>query len=223
MILAQNQYNSTLTLANFAVSGSIWTAATTVDIVSSIRIPQTTAWRTLTLPTPTANMDWLVMYIHNSWTVPFVMHWKSIASNNYATFMRTNSWRRSDNNKLAPFATAPVATLTIATLLAWSLTGTYVDATDRTITYRWFVWLTIPNVAWWKLFNHPNVAWYTSKISKIGTYRQSGTPTWTPPAPFMWCEAHWWYSWWTATYIWANWATWTYRTYLSIDIIYTLT
>jgi hypothetical protein len=53
MIIQDNVVKATIALANFAASGSIGTAATTVDLASSAVITQTTAAIALTLPTPT--------------------------------------------------------------------------------------------------------------------------------------------------------------------------
>jgi len=62
-----------ISLPNFATSGSIGTAATTVDIAGFIIINQTTTGQTLTLPNPTANTKIRKLTIANTGTASFII------------------------------------------------------------------------------------------------------------------------------------------------------
>jgi hypothetical protein len=53
MIIQDNLNLATITLADFASDAPIGTALATVDIVSSVIIPQATKGRLLSLPNPT--------------------------------------------------------------------------------------------------------------------------------------------------------------------------
>lgn len=62
-----------LTVANLAAGGTIGTAATTVDIKTTLNINQTTANQTLTLPAPTDTTAGRIIYINSVGTVGFTM------------------------------------------------------------------------------------------------------------------------------------------------------
>ncbi len=70
-----NNYGATLntpdTLSNFTSSGSIGTAASTVDIYTTFVIPQTTSSITLSLPSPTNTTSGRSIYIINTGTASF--------------------------------------------------------------------------------------------------------------------------------------------------------
>lgn len=64
--------NKTLALSNFASGGSIGSAASTVDIYTSISVNQTTASQTLSVPSPTASTTYgRTLYISNVGTASF--------------------------------------------------------------------------------------------------------------------------------------------------------
>lgn len=67
-----------LQLGNFATGGSIGSAATTVDIYTSIEIAQTNAGQTLTLPNPTNTGATRLLYIINTGSNSFTMLGKTI-------------------------------------------------------------------------------------------------------------------------------------------------
>ncbi len=93
--------NSTLALSNFAGGGSIGTAATTVDIYTSISVAQTTAGQTLTLPTPTTNTTYgRLLYISNIGTTSFTLLGSAVSVGQSATVIWSNtnggaSWQYS--------------------------------------------------------------------------------------------------------------------------------
>jgi hypothetical protein len=62
-----------LVLGNFAAGGSIGTAATTVDNVAAVRVNQTTAAQTLTIPAPTDTRDGRQLWVLNGGTVAFTI------------------------------------------------------------------------------------------------------------------------------------------------------
>jgi hypothetical protein len=81
LTVGSSTVNSTLALNNFAVNSAIGTAAATVDVRTGFTINQTTAGRTLTLPTPTANtVAGRIVYISNIGTTSFTMHGVTINS-----------------------------------------------------------------------------------------------------------------------------------------------
>jgi hypothetical protein len=77
------QADSGSTFGNFSAGGVIGTAATSVDIYSSIDINQTTNGQTLTLPVPSAGVG-RVVYINNIGTAAFTMY-SSLVSPNTST------------------------------------------------------------------------------------------------------------------------------------------
>ncbi len=84
--------NSTLALGNFVGGGSIGTAATTVDIYTSISIFQTTVNQTLTIPTPTANTNYgRLLYLSNVGTTGYNLGGVRIPPGNTATMVWSNT------------------------------------------------------------------------------------------------------------------------------------
>ncbi|HSW79001.1 MAG TPA: hypothetical protein VLF88_03245, partial [Candidatus Babeliales bacterium] len=89
--------NSTLALGDFNYTGSgntgsIGSAATTVDIYTSISIAQTTTGQTLTIPTPTASTSYgRLLYLANVGTTSFLLSGIRIPQGNTATLVWSNS------------------------------------------------------------------------------------------------------------------------------------
>ena len=79
--------NNTLNLGNFAASGAIGSAATTVDIKTSFVIPQTTAAINLTLPSPTTAAAGRIVYVSNSGTNSFTLNGNTVATGTSAAFV----------------------------------------------------------------------------------------------------------------------------------------
>ncbi|MGB4795850.1 MAG: hypothetical protein WBP23_01320, partial [Candidatus Saccharimonadales bacterium] len=79
------------TLSDFAVSGAIGTAAATVDIYTTFVIPQTTAGRTLSLPTPTTGTAGRLAYVLNTGSTAFTMHSVSIQAGKAQTYIYDGS------------------------------------------------------------------------------------------------------------------------------------
>jgi TM2 domain-containing membrane protein YozV len=79
------------TLSDFAVSGAIGTAAATVDTYTTFVIPQTTAGRTLSLPTPTTGTAGRLAYVLNTGSTPFTMHSVSIQAGKAQTYIYDGS------------------------------------------------------------------------------------------------------------------------------------
>lgn len=71
--------NGTTDLGNFGSSGSIGTAAATVNARSSFVIPQTTASVALTLPAPTSSIAGRIVYVANTGTQAFTLNGTSVA------------------------------------------------------------------------------------------------------------------------------------------------
>jgi len=78
---------SAITLGDFPTGGSIGTAPNTVDIVSHIRIGQTTAGQTLTLPVPSVPDNGVELVIYNSGKVPFTMLGEIVSARQSLTAM----------------------------------------------------------------------------------------------------------------------------------------
>ena len=84
--------NTTLTLGNFATGGSIGTAASTVDIYTSISVTQTTSGQTLTVPAPTVTTQYgRVIYLSNVGTTSFDYSGVRIPSGSTATLIWSNT------------------------------------------------------------------------------------------------------------------------------------
>jgi fibronectin-binding autotransporter adhesin len=84
--------NTTLALGNFATGGSIGTAATTVDIYTSISVAQTTAGQTLTMSSPTASTGYgRLVYLSNVGTNSFTISGFPLRSGTTATFIWANT------------------------------------------------------------------------------------------------------------------------------------
>ncbi|MEI7632557.1 MAG: hypothetical protein WCJ60_04545, partial [bacterium] len=84
--------NTTLVKTNFAAGGTIGTAATTVDIYTSISIAQSTASQTITLPIPTVSAAYgRVLYISNVGTVSFTILGSLILPGNTANLVWSNT------------------------------------------------------------------------------------------------------------------------------------
>lgn len=83
-----------ITLANFAANSSIGTAATTVDINSTIVIPQTTPNIYVTLPAPTNTAAGRQLSVYNSGTTPIRCNGSFIENGTGATFVFLGAWRR---------------------------------------------------------------------------------------------------------------------------------
>jgi len=65
--------NVAINTGNFATGGSIGSAASTVDVATSINIPQTTAGQTLTLPSPTTTTAGRSLIINNTGSTSFII------------------------------------------------------------------------------------------------------------------------------------------------------
>ena len=100
----------TLTLANFTANADIGIAAATVDIYTSINIPQTTAGVTLTIPFPTNTTAGRILKISNTGTAAFAVGAASINSAQTVEYV----W----NGTAWSFQTTGSGTG-----LGWSLTG----------------------------------------------------------------------------------------------------
>jgi fibronectin-binding autotransporter adhesin len=84
-------------LGNFATGGSIGTAATTVDVATTISINQTTAGQTLTMPVPTTSTAGRLLIINNVGTASFVIGGVTLNSGASTTFEWTGSaWVTTD-------------------------------------------------------------------------------------------------------------------------------
>lgn len=79
--------NNALVLTNFATSGTIGTAATTVDIKTAIAIPQTTAAVALTLPAPTLTTAGRLLYVSNTGTTSFTLNGTTVNTNTTVAYM----------------------------------------------------------------------------------------------------------------------------------------
>jgi len=73
-------------LADFPAGGSIGSPATTVDVNQQIRIAQTTAGQTLSLPSPTAGTDGYMISILNTGSASFIISGQSITPGTAAIF-----------------------------------------------------------------------------------------------------------------------------------------
>jgi len=106
-----------VTLSNFTSSGSLGTAATTVDISSAILINQTTANINLTLSNPTASTKVKRIIIVNIGTTALILNGISISANSFWEFEwipSTTSWVSLGNSN------DTVTSLSISsTLSAW--------------------------------------------------------------------------------------------------------
>jgi hypothetical protein len=95
--------NTTLALGDFASGGSIGSAASTVDIYTSISVAQTTSSQTLTIPTPTASTTYgRTLYLSNIGTASFTLGSATVATGTTATLVWSNtngaaSWQNSSN------------------------------------------------------------------------------------------------------------------------------
>ena len=114
--------NNTLALVDFSSGGSIGTAATTVDIYTSISVAQTTASQTLTIPSPTAGSSYgRMLYLSNIGTASFTLLGTPLKPGATATLVWSNtnggaSWQYagSDGNSiLNQTATTQTAGFTI--------------------------------------------------------------------------------------------------------------
>ena len=84
--------NSTLALNNFSSGGSIGSAASTVDIYTSISVNQTTASQTLTIPSPTASTNYgRLLYLSNIGSASFTLGSATISAGTTATLVWSNS------------------------------------------------------------------------------------------------------------------------------------
>ncbi|MFO0781923.1 MAG: hypothetical protein U0524_03485, partial [Candidatus Saccharimonadales bacterium] len=76
-----------LTISDHAASGSIGTAAATVDIATTLNVNQTTPGISLTLPTPTDSTGGRLLYVSNVGTEQFQINGIPLASGSSASFM----------------------------------------------------------------------------------------------------------------------------------------
>jgi len=84
--------NTVDALTNFATGGSIGTAATTVDIYTSISIAQTTGGQTITIPNPTASTTYgKLLYISNIGSQPFGLLTATLNPGSTATLVWANA------------------------------------------------------------------------------------------------------------------------------------
>ena len=79
------------TLSNFTSNSNIGTAAATVDVYTTFKIPQTTAGITLTLPAPTDGVSGHIVYVVNTGTQPFTMHGVSVTNGHAQTYVYNGS------------------------------------------------------------------------------------------------------------------------------------
>jgi len=82
---------SAVALGNYPTGGSIGTAATTVDITTSLAIAQTTAGQTLSLPLPTVTSAGRILFVSNSGSVSFIMQGQTINAGANATYIWNGS------------------------------------------------------------------------------------------------------------------------------------
>jgi hypothetical protein len=83
--------NTVSPLGNFSVDGPIGTAAATVDVKTAFTIPQTTAGRALTLPTPTVATAGRLVYIANTGSASFTLGGTTINAGSSAVFIWNGS------------------------------------------------------------------------------------------------------------------------------------
>lgn len=101
MIINTKLILGTLALANVAANWPIGTAATTVDLYSSIQINQTTASIVATIPAPTVSQTWQVLRIGNVGTAPISVWTTLISVGWFADFQWSGTaWLYSDENDL---------------------------------------------------------------------------------------------------------------------------
>jgi hypothetical protein len=100
MEFAEKIQLDSVALTNFAASGSIGTALTTIDLTSYITINQTTANISLTLPTPTITTGGSLLYISNIGTVPVTVGGELIKNGTTAFFMyNATAWALTGTSK----------------------------------------------------------------------------------------------------------------------------
>ncbi len=88
---------SAVAVGNLATGGSVGSAATTVDVKTTLNVNQTTASQALTLPIPTTTTAGRLIYVANVGTASFTMYGITIAINNSATFQwNGNNWAPLD-------------------------------------------------------------------------------------------------------------------------------
>lgn len=79
-------------ITNKASGGSVGTAAATVDVAGVIRVNQTTASQTLTLPTPTAPTKDHRITVINVGSAAFTMYGRTVSANGSADFMWNSTY-----------------------------------------------------------------------------------------------------------------------------------
>lgn len=194
MKLHQNLQFSTISLPNFSANTVIGTAVNTVDQVSSFRINQTTSGITLTIPTPSENVDGLVCDIFNSGTVPLIFSITGINTTiepqEFEKFIWFNNGWRTLRKKNILIPTAPTITVVSgATTITQSVYRTLINFSSVTFYVR-VVCNTPTHTSIWQILAIPNITGYSAPHIEIqGTYRQTGNPASYPAAPYMGNEA----------------------------------
>jgi hypothetical protein len=119
---AGSTLDSAIAIANLASGGSIGTAATTVDVSTTLNVSQTTAGQTLTLPTPTVTTAGRIVYINNVGTASFLMLGETIApSTSYSFEWNGSAWEAMNTSVAGTGIT--VNGNTVATSAATSVTN----------------------------------------------------------------------------------------------------
>lgn len=114
MEFAENIKLTPITLANFTANGSIGTAPTTVDLSSYIKLNQTTAGISVTIPTPTDAVLGTVLYITNIGTQSININTIPLASTDTITFIYTGTAWKQDGSSFK-----------LLNVISFSATGTY--------------------------------------------------------------------------------------------------
>lgn len=189
MIINDNIKPATVTLANFAANAPIGTAAATVDIASSFRIPQTTVNITLSIPTPTDTAAGNIVLISNTGSVAVTIVNTHIRAGRSALFQWNGSAWANTFSKLTAPATAPVITAAGTGLTMTQVTSAPIEAQDS-VSYVIQCTCTQAVSNAWHTLTIPLIAGYsTPEIVVRGCYRSSGGETGYPAAPCMNIEA----------------------------------
>jgi hypothetical protein len=120
---------SATTLSNFATNTTL-TAGSSVNLTTSLNIPQTTAGIALTLPNPAVISETRWVIVNNTGTANFTMNNALITAGNSETFVwnsGTGAWNATSANKVLPsFRATRNATLSIpnttVTDVVWNTT-----------------------------------------------------------------------------------------------------
>lgn len=186
MIVSTTLRTGTASITMGASGALVFVAPMTIDDYSQLNVVATATGLTFTIPSPTTAMPGgQVLRLCNTGANRFTVNNKRVSSNGYIDFQWTGSVWATEKVRLQAEVTPPVLVVNLGTLISGSLTGAFSRSTDNSVIYSFFFGYNL-TTSGWKTITLPNIAGYQAPVViSCGTYRNSGTPTGFPPAPFM--------------------------------------